>query len=313
MNCRSLSLAFTHVACSCSLSLALTCVDLILFAFPCSRSRLLLLALARFHLGSRLFSVGLIVVCFRSLSLALARSHSLSLFLTSFDFLLLSLALMCFDLLPLALTSSQEDVARGRFACLRPHTCLNDEVIKLDFHLLEERSRAGKVPSKCWFPNYLFWSMLCGSDGKTYNYKNVQRWTIRAKIDIFAMDYVVFPMNTGDGTHWALGVIDIKGRGFRYFDSMCKSLTPTANVVPLRRYVNDELKAKNDGTTLADPDSWRLLEAKSPVPQQGNGYDCGVFVCSCCRLFCCGQTFYFWPGRHASAPVTVGGSPCQGS
>ena len=32
-------------------------------------------------------------------------------------------------------------------------------------------------------------------------------------------DYVIFPMNIAE-SHWAMGAIDLKDKGFRYFDSM---------------------------------------------------------------------------------------------
>ena len=47
----------------------------------------------------------------------------------------------------------------------------------------------------------------------------MRRWTIKAKIDVFEMDYIIFPMNIAE-THWAMGAIDLKEKGFRYFDSM---------------------------------------------------------------------------------------------
>lgn len=56
-----------------------------------------------------------------------------------------------------------------------------------------------------------------------YSYKEVRRWTVKAKIDIFELDYVIFPMNIGE-THWAMGAIDLKDKGFRYFDSMFSGL-----------------------------------------------------------------------------------------
>ena len=74
----------------------------------------------------------------------------------------------------------------------------------------------------------------------------MRRWTVKAKVDIFEMDpllyqhlhafmynlhafsirrrapskdYVIFPMNIAE-SHWAMGAIDLKEKGFRYFDSM---------------------------------------------------------------------------------------------
>jgi Ulp1 family protease len=59
-----------------------------------------------------------------------------------------------------------------------------------------------------------------------YSYKDVRRWTVKAKIDIFQLDYVIFPMNIGE-THWAMGAIDLKDKGFRYFDSMFSTSAKT--------------------------------------------------------------------------------------
>ena len=100
---------------------------------------------------------------------------------------------------------------------------------------------------KCWFTNSFFWPKLSGNNKalkgavargashpngqgefeadhefhtpEEYSYKEVRRWTIKAKIDVFEMDYIIFPMNIAE-THWAMGAIDLKGKGFRYFDSM---------------------------------------------------------------------------------------------
>ena len=62
-----------------------------------------------------------------------------------------------------------------------------------------------------------------------YSYKDVRRWTVKAKIDIFELDYVIFPMNIGE-THWAMGAIDLKDKGFRYFDSMFSTSAKTTQL-----------------------------------------------------------------------------------
>lgn len=68
-----------------------------------------------------------------------------------------------------------------------------------------------------------FQSFTLSSVVEDYSYKEVRRWTVKAKIDIFELDYVIFPMNIGE-THWAMGAIDLKDKGFRYFDSMFSGL-----------------------------------------------------------------------------------------
>jgi len=166
------------------------------------------------------------------------------------------------------------ELTRRHLLCLRPREWLNDEVINFYFKLLQERSNK-QESMKCWFASSFFWSKLSG-DNSAYSYKDVKRWTTKAKVDIFALDSVVFPMNISS-THWALGVIDVKNSGFRYFDSM--SLRPGKNFVPfLRQYICDEHKAKKGGE-LQDGESWDLISSNGSVPQQKNGYDCGVFTC----------------------------------
>lgn len=167
------------------------------------------------------------------------------------------------------------DLTRGKMECLRPGTWLNDEVINFYFKLLQERSKVIEGNPKCWFANSFFWQKLGGQTSTQYNFTEVRRWTVKAKVNIFEMDYVIFPMNIGE-THWAMGAIDIKEKGFRYYDSMISR--PHPNFVPfLRKYLEDEHKARNQGRVLEGVESWDLIVTK--VPQQRNGYDCGVFTC----------------------------------
>lgn len=167
------------------------------------------------------------------------------------------------------------DITRDKMRCLRPGQWLNDEVINFYFKLLQERGKLLQGAPKCWFPNSFFWPKLSGNNS-SYSYKEVKRWTIKAKIDIFELDLICFPMNIGE-SHWAMGVIDLTSHGFRYFDSMfCR---PHKNFVPfLRKYVQDEHKAKK-GKALDGVEDWELILHEKPVPQQENGYDCGVFTC----------------------------------
>lgn len=182
------------------------------------------------------------------------------------------------------------DLTREKLQTLRPKIWLNDEVINFYFKLLQERSN--KKATRCWCPNSFFWNKLSGGpdrDCSAYSFKEVKRWTFKAKVDLFELDHVVFPMNIGN-CHWAMGAIDLKARGFRYFDSM---MSPHPNFVPfLRRYVDDEHKAKKGGP-MPDIESWDLLPPAKPVPQQQNGYDCGVFTCCFAEYFCAGRPLEF--------------------
>jgi hypothetical protein len=183
-------------------------------------------------------------------------------------------------------------LTRGQMQCLLPCTWLNDEVINFYYKLLQERTTRSPSGPKCWFTNSFFWNKLSGGPNKRndeYGFKEVRRWTTKAKVDIFALDYVIFPMNIGE-MHWAMGAIDIKEKGFRYFDSFISK--PHPNFVPfLRRYLDDEHKGKKGGP-LAGVDKWNLIEMEN-VPQQHNGYDCGVFTCFFGDRFSAGRPLDF--------------------
>lgn len=111
-------------------------------------------------------------------------------------------------------------------SCLRPSEWLNDEVINAYMSLLNSRSRRlteieltseqilnRSRPLKCHFWNTFFYPALTGetSTGKRdgYDYSRVKKWSLRKKIDIFALDLVFFPLHIHK-VHWALGCVDIK-------------------------------------------------------------------------------------------------------
>ena len=68
------------------------------------------------------------------------------------------------------------EISRDKASCLHPRQWLNDEVINFYMHLIHD-----KYP-KSYIWNSFFWLKVSG-DGKGYNYKSVQRWTSRKKID----------------------------------------------------------------------------------------------------------------------------------
>jgi len=186
------------------------------------------------------------------------------------------------------------ELTREKLLCLVPGEWLNDEVINFYFELLQtlRDKKSEKGGPRCWFTSSFFWGKLSGRDCKNYGYKDgMARWTRRAKIDVFALDYVIIPMNIGE-THWAMGAIDFREKGFRYFDSMLSR--PHSNFVPfLRRYLADEFKDKKKTGAMPDVENWDLLPHDHPVPQQRNGYDCGVFTCYFATYFTAGNALEF--------------------
>lgn len=184
-------------------------------------------------------------------------------------------------------------ITREKLECLRPCEWLNDEVINFYFKLLQERSEKSPGLPQCWFTNSFFWEKLSGGaavSNAAYSYGDVRRWTVRAAIDIFAMDYVVIPMNIGE-MHWALSIMDFRTSSFRYMDSM--RCPPCENLEHyLRRYLEDEHVSKK-GAPFVGADAWHMAPVDPQLPQQDNGFDCGVFTCFYADFFSAGQAIEF--------------------
>eukprot|EP00605_Chrysophyceae_sp_TOSAG23-4_P000671 GSChrysophyteH1.ASY1.ANO1.753.1 assembled CDS len=174
-------------------------------------------------------------------------------------------------------------LTRRDFHSLHPGAWLNDEIINFYMQMLKERDdalckqmNANNVMRKAsHFFSSLFLNRLLniGGSGK-YEYNGVKRWT--KKIDIFDMKRVFIPINI-QNSHWTLLVVFIEERTIQFFDSM--NGAGTHYLETIRRWLVDELQAKK-GVQM-NPNEWKLVSRQKNVPQQGNGYDCGVFSCIC--------------------------------
>jgi Ulp1 family protease len=165
------------------------------------------------------------------------------------------------------------EITRDKAACLHPRQWLNDEVINFYFALISD-----KYPSTyAW--NSFFWLKLSG-DGNGYNYKAVQRWTSRKKIDLFSFRRILVPMNIGKN-HWALGVLDLEHKEIKYFDSLAEGSIHKSFAQYMKRYLKDEWKDKNKDAKIEMPDFDSFTTPQVFPPQQCNSFDCGVFTCMC--------------------------------
>jgi len=93
---------------------------------------------------------------------------------------------------------------------------------------------------------------------------------------MFDADTILWPIHIfldDDIAHWALGVIHLKERRFEFLDS--SSTTAARHLEALRAwFFAAYFQVKGE---QLDPKEWS--DAVPRVPQQHNGYDCGVFVC----------------------------------
>ncbi|CAH8388049.1 unnamed protein product [Eruca vesicaria subsp. sativa] len=168
--------------------------------------------------------------------------------------------------------SSNIDITGEVLQCLTPSAWLNDEVINLYLELLKEReTREPKKYLKCHFFNTFFYKKLVSDSG--YNFKAVRRWTTQKKLGyaLIDCDMVFVPIHRG--VHWTLAVINNRDRKFLYLDSLNGVDSKILNA--LAKYLGDEAKEKN-GKDI-DVSSWEM-EFVEDLPQQQNGYDCGMFM-----------------------------------
>ncbi|XP_061349211.1 putative ubiquitin-like-specific protease 1B [Gastrolobium bilobum] len=168
---------------------------------------------------------------------------------------------------------SNIEISGENFQCLRPHAWLNNEVINLYLELLKERER--REPHKflnCHFFNTFFYiKLINGKNG--YDFNSVRRWTSKKKLGygLHECDKIFVPIHKE--IHWCLAVINTKDKKFQYLDSLKGMDTQVLKV--LARYFVDEVKDKT-GKDI-DVSSWEK-EFVEDLPEQENGYDCGVFM-----------------------------------
>jgi sentrin-specific protease 1 len=131
----------------------------------------------------------------------------------------------------------------------------------------------------------------------------VRRWTLRNGLAprLRAVRYWVFPIHVD--IHWALAVLDTAEGALHYFDSMAP-LPPGApptqvnaserTLRALVRWYSDETADKLGEGARVDTSRWRVLRHPAgAVPQQDNGFDCGVFMLHFARCVAAGVPWDF--------------------
>eukprot|EP00270_Netrium_digitus_P008471 TRINITY_DN2535_c0_g1_i1.p1 TRINITY_DN2535_c0_g1~~TRINITY_DN2535_c0_g1_i1.p1 ORF type:complete len:227 (+),score=62.57 TRINITY_DN2535_c0_g1_i1:210-890(+) len=181
----------------------------------------------------------------------------------------------------------EEDLTRSQLQCLQPNDWLNNEVINVYLALLKEREQrnSGRFPT-CHFFNSFFFTRLVS---KGYDYKSVRRWTTQKKLGYQLKDCnkVIVPVHKH--IHWALAVIDLKSHRLSYYDSLGAVDEDTLNI--LMRYMADETQDKSN--ERLDISNWEQHNPGHSVPQQANGYDCGVFMLKFADYVSRGLSFNF--------------------
>ena len=169
------------------------------------------------------------------------------------------------------------NMTRQLLSCLVGANWLNDEVVNFYRELMAERElkrmETTGTPREVWFANSFFFAKLL-SQQEGYQYKNVRRWTKRAKVDIFSLRTMIIPVNIAN-SHWVLAVINFIEKTLTYYDSMGSGGVTVLDA--LHRYIQDEHENKKK-SPLPNLGEWRKVSPGRAVPQQGNCSDCGVFM-----------------------------------
>ncbi|XP_071723439.1 LOW QUALITY PROTEIN: ubiquitin-like-specific protease ESD4 [Rutidosis leptorrhynchoides] len=164
------------------------------------------------------------------------------------------------------------DITGKMLQCLRPGQWLNDEVINVYVELLKEReSREPKKFLKCHFFNTFSTTRLVIS---LYGgFKAVKRWTTMRKLGYYLIDCDKIFVPIHRQIHWCLAIINAKDKKFQYLDSL-KGRDPEV-LKSLASYYAEEVKDKSG--KVIDVSSWER-EFVDDLPEQENGFDCGMFM-----------------------------------
>lgn len=184
----------------------------------------------------------------------------------------------------------QIDLTVRDFKTLRPSKWLNDNIIDYYFNMISDQN-----------PKYYSWTSHFYTTLKQKGYQGVKRWAKRRKLNVFEKSLVFIPINISS-THWALATVDNKAKTIAYYDS----LNSVSSNQQLEDDSNDEIyqprftgleliktymKGEAERLELAnsvDVDEYQLLP-NIKVPQQQNGFDCGVFTCICAYYLSTGR------------------------
>ena len=177
---------------------------------------------------------------------------------------------------------NQSDVVKKEsFRRLCPGEWLNDEVIHYYFKMLsardEQLSNASRNRKRNHFFSSYLMSQLVDGDITKFNYDKVKTWSKKLVpgSNIFKLNKLFFPCNIGQN-HWACTVIFMEDKCIKYYDSLGGSGDLYINA--LWKYLENEASTIDEVERL-DVKNWQFTDSDQGIPQQFNGYDCGVFVC----------------------------------
>lgn len=165
------------------------------------------------------------------------------------------------------------DITYKKINTLNPRKWIHSEIIDVYMDILMERDKKKNNNNTSHYFHSSFMSQLFFEN--IYNYDNVKKWS--KKFDIFEKNKIYIPININN-MHWAIAIIYMKKKEICYYDSL--SGDGMDYLKALYKWIQDESINKKE-YELPNENEWKLNNNPENVPQQNNGYDCGLFTIMC--------------------------------
>ena len=142
---------------------------------------------------------------------------------------------------------------------------------------------SGTARRRSHFFSSFFLQRIAAFVGRGFDETAARRWAAKCPGgDILSLESIFVPVHVSN-CHWAFAVITPENMTISYFDSL--GGTGISYLRILRRFV---IVGAGDRTDIR---MWRLREGNSSsMPQQENGFDCGVYMCAMVRFLATGGT-----------------------
>ena len=163
---------------------------------------------------------------------------------------------------------------------------LNDHIIDFFFLMIQQRSTNvyfGHLPKVHVFSSHFYTKLK-----QTTEYEAIKKWYGLNEVDIFSKELILFPIH--NALHWSLVIVNCKNRTLSYLDSMNGGYVNAKGDQHMKRILTlleqdhsfKKKKSLSAGWRINPPGIWDFAPAGVTdfrIPQQENGYDCGVFTC----------------------------------
>ena len=176
---------------------------------------------------------------------------------------------------------AQSIITLSQFKCLQPERWLNDAVVNGYIELLQKRDNELVSQNPNRQPTLFInsWLMAKTKNQPGQNYQFIKRFT--KNHDIFTKKAI--PIVIHIPGHWLLASIFIQAKCIQYYNSINNSDMMAIRILDqLFKWIalesTEGLKRQQSNALPIElnRDEWTLEQIR--VPQQQNGYDCGVFT-----------------------------------